>query len=522
MGNLGIDCFHRTQQEWNNTLASFADQPLDPVKAPKTARASAADQPMIEPIKASLAAIRRGVATLSEPIFLESTRPDPVVSRWSIFAADPAQTLTIHGLQASIQTRGSGARNLLLKPVWKKDQYTQKLTALILLRYWTSQWQTIFPDQQSHLHIPGPFNGGAIGWVGYDFGRHLEKLPDSHDSTSQWEDLRLGLFDTFVVYDHKFNQAHLVALNLRVKTKSSVKSRLEVWKKAISKAARSKQPNHWPGLKVAPCLNRPEYISKVSRVLEYIKAGDIFQANFTHRFEAIGEGDPLALYENLARISPAPFAAYAEWADKSIICSSPEWFYRVEGDRVITRPIKGTRPRGVTPEEDAANQSELLSSTKDKAELTMIVDLERNDLGRVCELGSVKVNQALTLESYAQVHHLVAEIEGRLSPYHDDIDLLAAMFPGGSITGAPKIRAMEIIEELETHQRGVYTGAIGYIGMDGRSAWNISIRTIVRSGEVWSYNVGGGIVADSVPEEEFDETLSKAAGMKSALETPYP
>jgi para-aminobenzoate synthetase component 1 len=194
----------------------------------------------------------------------------------------------------------------------------------------------------------------------------------------------------------------------------------------------------------------------------------------------------------------------------------------VEGDRVITRPIKGTRPRGVTPEEDAANQSELLSSTKDKAELTMIVDLERNDLGRVCELGSVKVNQALTLESYAQVHHLVAEIEGRLSPYHDDIDLLAAMFPGGSITGAPKIRAMEIIEELETHQRGVYTGAIGYIGMDGRSAWNISIRTIVRSGEVWSYNVGGGIVADSVPEEEFNETLSKAEGMKSALETPYP
>jgi para-aminobenzoate synthetase component 1 len=152
----------------------------------------------------------------------------------------------------------------------------------------------------------------------------------------------------------------------------------------------------------------------------------------------------------------------------------------------------------------------------------MIVDLERNDLGRVCEFGSVKVNQALTLESYAQVHHLVAEIEGRLSPYHDDIDLLAAMFPGGSITGAPKIRAMEIIEELETHQRGVYTGAIGYIGMDGRSAWNISIRTIVRSGEVWSYNVGGGIVADSVPEEEFNETLSKAEGMKSALETPYP
>ena len=188
----------------------------------------------------------------------------------------------------------------------------------------------------------------------------------------------------------------------------------------------------------------------------------------------------------------------------------------------MTRPIKGTRPRGVTPEEDAANQSELLSSTKDKAELTMIVDLERNDLGRVCELGSVKVNQALTLESYAQVHHLVAEIEGRLSPYHDDIDLLAAMFPGGSITGAPKIRAMEIIEELETHQRGVYTGAIGYIGMDGRSAWNISIRTIVRSGDVWSYNVGGGIVADSVPEEEFNETLSKAAGMKAALETPYP
>ncbi len=507
----------------NQTLASLADQSTNSVEPPKSAGDLATFSTVIQRIDISLKQIRQVVTTFPDPFFLESTRPDPDISRWSIFAGDPAEILSIKGLNGTIQARNHPPETVALKHVWETENEPQKPTALDFLRRWLSQWQAGRHTSDVSQHIPGPFAGGAIGWVGYDFGRHLEKLPKCHTTDDDdWEDLRLGLYDTFVVYDHKISQAHVIGLSFYGGSQSLAESRVNHWVKALTDTTKTHSPRHWPGLRVEPCLSRPEYLSKISKVLDYIRAGDIFQANFTHRFQAIGQGDPLALYENLAQISPAPFAAYAQWGKKSVICSSPEWFYRVEGDRVITRPIKGTRPRGKTPAEDAANQAELLASIKDKAELTMIVDLERNDLGRVCQFGSVKVNQALTLESYAQVHHLVAEIEGRLRPEQDAVDLLAAMFPGGSITGAPKIRAMEIIEELETHSRGVYTGAIGYIGVDGRSAWNIPIRTIVRSGQVWSYNVGGGIVADSDPDEEFNETLSKAAGMKSAIETPFP
>lgn len=361
-----------------------------------------------------------------------------------------------------------------------------------------------------------------MGWVGYDFGWQLERLPKLRTDPHQWPELQLGLYDTFIVYDHKKESGTLVAITLDDAQTETASQRASHWLDALEHAHQQPEQLKWQGLAVSPKLSPDEYRTKIRKVLDYIQAGDIFQANFTHRFEAIGSGDPLALYENLARISPAPFAAYANSGEKSIICSSPEWFYRIEEKRVVTRPIKGTRPRGSTPEEDAANQAELLASAKDRAELTMIVDLERNDLGRVCQFGSVKVNHALTLESYAQVHHLVAEVEGNLRDDCDAVDLLVAMFPGGSITGAPKIRAMEIIEELESDRRGVYTGAIGYIGLDGRSAWNIPIRTIVRSYQNWSYNVGGGIVADSDPDDEYRETLTKGRGMKAALETPYP
>ncbi|MFM7129660.1 MAG: aminodeoxychorismate synthase component I, partial [bacterium] len=367
--------------------------------------------------------------------------------------------------------------------------------------------------------LSAPFKGGVLGWLGYDFGWHLEKLPRLIPDRDGWEDLRLGVYDTFIVYDHKYNHAQLVACDLAEGSeRNSAIERMDMWQKELQWTKEHGRWMPWQGLEVQPVLNRSDYESKICKVLDYLAAGDIFQANFTHRFEARGQGDPLALYERLARISPAPFAAFSQWDDKAIISSSPEWFYRQDGRRVLTRPIKGTRPRGRSPEEDAVNRAELLSSLKDKAELTMIVDLERNDLGRVAEFGSVKVNEAMKLESYAQVHHLVAEIEGQLRPDKDTVDLLAAMFPGGSITGAPKIRAMEIIEEMETHRRGPYTGSIGYISLDGHSAWNIAIRTILKSGECWSYNVGGGIVIDSRPDDEYEETLTKARGMKLAME----
>ena len=265
-------------------------------------------------------------------------------------------------------------------------------------------------------------------------------------------------------------------------------------------------------------FDRETYLAGVHRVLDYIAAGDVFQVNLSQQFTARGRPDPLDLYLRLKAESPAPFAAFLHWDDMAVVSASPEWFYQTRGDLVVTRPIKGTRPRGREPDEDARLANELRSSPKDRAELTMIVDLERNDLGRVCEYGTVVVQGPMKVESFAQVHHLVATVEGRIRPGAGPIDVVRAVFPGGSITGAPKIRAMEIIDELEPNRRGLYTGAIGYFSRGGASAFNIAIRTILVEGDRASFQVGGGIVADSEPEAEFEETLVKGRGMRAVLD----
>ena len=264
-------------------------------------------------------------------------------------------------------------------------------------------------------------------------------------------------------------------------------------------------------------FTRDEYIGRVRRVREYIAAGDVYQINLTQRFATEFRGDPYSLYRRLRAASPAPFAAYLNGGDFQVLSSSPERFLRLTGREVETRPIKGTRPRGATPEADALRSAELSASEKDRAELLMIVDLARNDLGRVCETGSVRVDELGRLETHPTVHHLVATVRGRLRPECDALDAVRAAFPGGSITGAPKVRAMQLIDELETVRRGVYTGAIGWIGFDGGCDLNIAIRTIVCSGGQAFYHVGGGVVWDSEPEREFQETLDKGRAMRSAL-----
>jgi para-aminobenzoate synthetase component I len=264
-------------------------------------------------------------------------------------------------------------------------------------------------------------------------------------------------------------------------------------------------------------VTRTQYEGAVRGVLEYIAAGDCYQVNLSHRLSTSFAGSSFPLYRKLREVSPAPYAAYLDCGDHQVLSSSPELFLRIRDREVETRPIKGTRPRGRTPEEDAARAAELLSSPKDRAELLMIVDLERNDLGRVCEYGSVHVPELFLLESYSNVHHLVATVRGRLRADVGPLECLRAAFPGGSITGAPKIRAMEIIEELEPVRRGVYTGAIGWVDGRGNAEWNIAIRTmVVKDGRV-HLGIGGGIVADSDPGAEYLETLDKAAGMLAAL-----
>ncbi len=252
--------------------------------------------------------------------------------------------------------------------------------------------------------------------------------------------------------------------------------------------------------------------------MEYIAAGDIFQVNLSQRFSALGTFDPLDLYLRLRRRSPAPFSALLRWDDLAVVSASPEWFYQTRGETIVTRPIKGTRPRGTTAEQDAKLAAELMASVKDRAELTMIVDLERNDLGRVCEFGTVRVVEPLVIESFAPVHHLVATVEGRLRPAVGPVDVIRAVFPGGSITGAPKIRAMEIIDDLEPTRRNLYTGAIGYFSRGGSSAFNIAIRTMLVEGDRLSYQVGGGIVADSEPDAEFEETIHKGRAIREVVE----
>ena len=281
-------------------------------------------------------------------------------------------------------------------------------------------------------------------------------------------------------------------------------------------------PDAAPTGEAAPNMTRRAYLDKVRQAKRHIAAGDIYQLNLTQRFTVRTDTSPLDLYRRLRRTSPSSHAAFLPWGDVAVISSSPELFLELRGRHVVTRPIKGTRPRTGDPVADAVYRSELVESEKERAELNMIIDLLRNDLGRVCAFGTVRVTAAGDLEEHPTVYHRVATVEGRLAPEHDWLDLLRATFPGGSITGAPKIRAMQIIEELEPTPRGVYCGSIGYLGLDGAISLNIAIRTMVQMNDLVHVYAGGAIVADSIPEDEYDEVMAKATGMFRALGCPLP
>lgn len=265
--------------------------------------------------------------------------------------------------------------------------------------------------------------------------------------------------------------------------------------------------------------SRAEFCAMVERARDYIAAGDIYQVNLSHQFKAEWQGDAFAFYLALRRCSPAPYASYMELGGHSILSSSPESFLDIEGAQICTRPIKGTRPRRDEQGADQQSAMELVSSPKEIAELVMITDLERNDLGQICEYGSVRATELLKLERYQQVYHLVSKVEGRLRKNVSHPQALQACFPGGSITGAPKKRAREIIAEIEPVRRGLYTGVLGYFGFKGQSQFNIAIRTVVIEGACAHFHVGAGIVADSVPEAEYEETLHKASGILLAAQS---
>ena len=361
--------------------------------------------------------------------------------------------------------------------------------------------------------------GGLIGFYGYDLAPRIERLPRRAPRDCSIPDIAFTLFDAVIAIDHEHETASLWLTDLFGDPEAvSDRRALRILRKlgeptpAIPRTILERPP--------APGRSPEDYRRAVRRTIEDIEAGDIFQANISQRFDANGRPEAADLFQRLHRRSPAPFAALVRWGQpgRAVVSSSPELFFEVRGDRIVTRPIKGTRPRGATPIEDQARRSELIESPKDRAELTMIVDLERNDLGRVCAFGSVRVVEPRVIESYATVHHQVATIEGRLRPEAGPIEVVRALFPGGSITGAPKIRAMEIIDEREPNRRNLYTGAIGYHGLGGSSGFNIAIRTLLIDDGRVSYQVGGGIVADSIPQLEYEETLHKGRALRDVLE----
>jgi len=373
------------------------------------------------------------------------------------------------------------------------------------------------PQQRPSLPGLPPFQGGIAGYIGYEWGAELERVtrPPADRFTPQMPDVALALYDWVIAWDHLEKRAWIVSTGSGTAAAARlrwVQEQLTVPLRAIADlAASATQPQS--------NFTRHDYERAVTRIRAYIAAGDVYQVNLAHRFHAAFAGSPLALYRRLRARNPAPFGAYLDFAGLAIASISPERFLRLDAATrlVEARPIKGTRARGATPDRDAALARELVTSEKDRAENVMIVDLLRNDLGRVCCTGSVTVTELLALESHPTVHHLVSTVTGTLANRADAFDLLRAAFPGGSITGAPKIRAMEIIAELERAPRGVYCGAIGYISAGGAMDMNIPIRTIVLRDGTATFHAGAGIVWDSEPAAEYQETLAKARTLIEAL-----
>jgi para-aminobenzoate synthetase component 1 len=455
----------------------------------------------------------RRLAHLPHLLFLETAASYPTRGRYSFVTADPFHWLSVR--------RGR---------IVEGGETKRLVDAFTVLEERLKQWHVeTVPD------LP-PFQGGAAGLFGYDLCHHIENLPRPRCDEFQTPDLAVGFYDWVVAFDHGQRRAWIISTGLPetepLRRQHRAQKRLRSVQALLagtyepepisqSDFSCTVSPDFLyplPGITgVFSNFDRAGYLAAIRRAIEYIHAGDCFQVNLAQRLLHRASFSPLELYARLREHNPAPFAGFFELGDFAIASASPERFLRVEDGRVETRPIKGTRPRGRTPEEDKSQRDELKHSAKDRAENVMIIDLLRNDLGRVCAYGSVQVPAVCRLESYRTVHHLVSEVVGRLRPDRGPIDLLRAAFPGGSVTGAPKVRAMEIIAELEPTARGPYCGSLGYIGFDGNMDTNLLIRTFTMGRGWLQFPVGGGIVADSTPEAEYEETLHKAEGLLRAL-----
>ncbi len=446
------------------------------------------------------------------PVLLESGQgPDGLTAgqRYSIIGSDPAFLFRCKESHLSWRKRGEE---------------------------WVSHpgdpWEAL-RDLISRMAVPRPpgfppFYGGAIGYFGYDVARWVERLPSPPPDDLGLPDVELAFLDLAAVLDHQKQELWLVFCPFGERFVKE--SRAHLYEEGVSRLTTLETKLNgllpvWPDSHqqnlplITPGMSEADYGERVRRCLDYIAAGDIYQANLSHRFAVELRGhSPRSIYRRLRKINPSPFAVLLELPDVTLVSCSPERLVRLSGTDVETRPIAGTHPRGVSTDKDRLLVEDLLMSPKERAEHIMLVDLERNDLGRVCEYGSVRVDEFMTVERYSHVSHIVSNIRGRLAAGRDGLDLIRAVFPGGTVTGVPKVRCMEIIDELEPVRRGPYTGSIGYLSPSGDLDLNITIRTLVIAGEHACLQVGAGIVADSDPSREYQETLFKAEALIEALQ----
>ncbi len=430
-------------------------------------------------------------------VFLDSNQPNAIHGRYDIISARPKVSITSKNNKNNIDSYG-GSLSIPGDPFSVIKEYLP-----------------LNQQRQRDNGLELPFIGGAIGYFSYDLGRSLEKLPSTSEDDLGLPDMKVGIYSWAIIVDHAKKKTVIVA----DKTDLRMRRAWEDLIKYISdkSSVKNKRSEFKVLSEVMSNMTETTYKDAFNKIKSYIHEGDCYQVNLAQRFSASVEGNAWQAYCMLRDINPSPFSAYLNYSDFQVLCNSPERFLSVKDNVVETKPIKGTRPRSKVSYEDDALMHELAHSKKDQAENVMIVDLLRNDISKNCALGSVKVPKLFDIESYPNVHHMVSTITGKLRDNRSAIDLLRGSFPGGSITGAPKLRSMEIIEELEPHRRGIYCGAIGYISNDGNMDTNIAIRTILHKNHHMYFYAGGGIVYDSEEKAEYQETFDKAAAMMQVL-----
>ncbi|ODS32722.1 MAG: p-aminobenzoate synthetase component I [Candidatus Scalindua rubra] len=455
--------------------------------------------------------------TLSKSFFLDSAIKNEKTGRYSFIGYNPFLTIMSKGNNILIQDRKSITK--------KKGNPFDELRSFLNYFHMDNNFEPI------------PFTCGAVGYFAYDLCHFVEKLPNTTIDDIEFPEMHFSFYDTIIGFDHLENKCYLALVDSSTYSKKSTEKRVDQVLRIIHRRSNvpydeeSKITGKRIKRKIISNFSKENYLRAVECAKQYICAGDIYQINLSQRFQSQIEISPYEVYGRLRKINPAPFSCYLRFDNKYVISSSPERFLSVRNvlDRsdehsdviirnVQTRPIKGTRPRSEHGDVNTKMKKNLFSSKKDDAELAMIVDLERNDLGKVCNYNTIRVTEKKELEEHPTVYHLVATVEGKLHPRYDIIDLIKATFPGGSITGVPKVRAMQIIDELEPTKRSAYTGAIGYISFNGNIDFNIAIRTFLVKDDHIYFQVGGGIVADSEPEEEYEETLHKARALIETLE----